>query len=72
VAGLGLREAIIVSGSVCLLVTIIPLLRYRPSVHGRLLADDADKGDPETSAEEVDDLPEGEKADTEAPVAEKR
>ncbi|MPZ81427.1 MAG: MFS transporter [Actinophytocola sp.] len=40
VAGLGLREAILISGSVCLLVTIVPLLRYRPSVHGRLLAVD--------------------------------
>jgi MFS family permease len=38
VAGLGLREAILISGGVCLLVTIIPLLRYRPSVHGHLLA----------------------------------
>lgn len=37
VAGLGLREAILISGCVCLLVTIVPLLRYRPSVHGRLL-----------------------------------
>jgi hypothetical protein len=72
VAGLGLREAIIVSGSVCLLVTIIPLLRYRPSIHGRLLADDADKGDTETSAEEAGDVPEGEKVDSDAPVAEKR
>lgn len=40
VAGLGLHEAILISGSVCLLVTIVPLLRYRPSVHGRLLAVD--------------------------------
>ncbi|MGH3759343.1 MFS transporter [Actinophytocola sp.] len=36
VAGLGLQPAILVSGSLCLLVTMIPLLRYRPSVHGRL------------------------------------
>ncbi|HEV7650889.1 MAG TPA: MFS transporter [Actinophytocola sp.] len=50
VAGLGLREAILISGSVCLLVTIVPLLRYRPSVHGRLLADDTD-ADAETDAE---------------------
>lgn len=38
VAGLGLQQAILVSGSVALLVTIVPLLRYRPSVHGKLLA----------------------------------
>jgi MFS family permease len=42
VAGLGLREAILISGSVCLLVTFIPLLRYRHSVHGRLLAADTE------------------------------
>ncbi len=46
VAGFGLREAILVSGVACLLVTIVPLLRYRPSVHGRLLA-----ADPEPAAE---------------------
>jgi MFS family permease len=40
VAGLGLDEAILISGSVCLLVTIVPLLRYRHSVHGQLLAAD--------------------------------
>jgi hypothetical protein len=36
VAGLGLQAAILVSGSLCLLVTAIPLLRYRPGVHGAL------------------------------------
>lgn len=40
VAGLGLHEAILISGGVCLLLTVVPLLRYRHSVHGRLLADD--------------------------------
>jgi MFS family permease len=41
VAGLGLHQAILISGTACLVLTIVPLLRYRPSVHGRLLADDA-------------------------------
>jgi MFS family permease len=36
VAGLGLQPAILVSGTLCLVVTIIPLLRYRPGVHGEL------------------------------------
>jgi MFS family permease len=40
VAGLGLHQAILISGTACLLVTIVPLLRYRPSVHGKLLADE--------------------------------
>jgi MFS family permease len=40
VAGLGLHDAIVISGIVCLLVTIVPLLRYRHSVHGQLLATD--------------------------------
>jgi MFS family permease len=40
VAGLGLHQAILISGIACLLVTIVPLLRYRPSVHGKLLADE--------------------------------
>jgi MFS family permease len=35
VAGFGLQPAIIVSGSLCLLVTLIPLLRYRPGVYDR-------------------------------------
>jgi MFS family permease len=42
VAGLDLRQAILISGSACLLVTLVPLLRYRHSVHGRLLATDPD------------------------------
>jgi MFS family permease len=33
VAGLGLQPAIVLSGSLCLVVTMIPLLRYRPSTH---------------------------------------
>jgi MFS family permease len=41
VAGLGLRDAILISGGICLLVTFVPLLRYRQNVHGRLLADDS-------------------------------
>ena len=40
VAGLGLHEAILVSGIACLVVTLVPLLRYRHSVHGRLLEDE--------------------------------
>ncbi|WP_291412489.1 MFS transporter [Actinophytocola sp.] len=36
VAGFGLQPAILLSGSLCLLVTMVPLLRYRTSVHGRL------------------------------------
>jgi MFS family permease len=36
VAGLGLQPAILVSGALCLLLTLVPLLRYRPSVHGGL------------------------------------
>lgn len=39
VAGLGLHQAILISGIACLLLTVVPLLRYRPSVHGKLLAD---------------------------------
>ena len=51
VAGFGLQEAILVSGCVALLVTIIPLLRYRPSVHGKLLAgDDTDSTEDTTEA----------------------
>ncbi len=38
VAGLGLQPAILLSGSLCLLVTLIPLLRYRPGVHGAAAA----------------------------------
>lgn len=75
VAGFGLHEAIIVSGSVCLLVTIVPLLRYRPSVHGRLLADDTDKADTDKGEADADNV-DAEKNDTDtsadAPVAEKR
>ncbi len=41
VAGLGLQPAIVLSGSLCLVVTVIPLLRYRPSVHGRLITTEA-------------------------------
>ena len=59
VAGLGLREAILISGSVCLLVTFVPLLRYRHNVHGRLLA--ADTEDANVDAQ----------ADSDAPAAEK-
>jgi MFS family permease len=39
VAGLGLRPAILVSGSLCLLITLVPLLRYRSSERGPLAAD---------------------------------
>jgi MFS family permease len=42
VAGFGLQPAILLSGSLCLLVTLIPLLRYRPSVHNRPVAADAE------------------------------
>lgn len=53
VAGFGLQDAILLSGGVCLVVTLIPLLRYRPSVHGRLLAadDKEDKEEEELAAE---------------------
>jgi MFS family permease len=51
VAGLGLREAILISGSVCLLVTFIPLLRYRPGVHGRLLAADTEDANGDEQAD---------------------
>jgi MFS family permease len=37
VLGLGLDHAIVVSGSLCLAVTVIPLLRYRHSVHRDLV-----------------------------------
>jgi MFS family permease len=46
VAGLGLHQAILISGTACLLATAVPLLRYRPSVHGKLLADDAPAAEP--------------------------
>jgi MFS family permease len=53
VAGLGLHEAILISGGICLLVTIVPLLRYRHSVHGRLLAaDDSKPAEEEASSDE--------------------
>jgi len=53
VAGLGLHEAILISGGICLLVTIVPLLRYRHSVHGRLLAaDDTKPTEEEASSDE--------------------
>jgi MFS family permease len=78
VAGLGLKEAIIVSGSVCLLVTIIPLLRYRPSVHGRLLATDAgpakettDEITDEVVDEDTNEAAKEERDRSEVPVAEK-
>jgi MFS family permease len=53
VAGLGLREAILASGIACLVVTLIPLLRYRHSVHGQLLADDAEPEQEEEEEEEA-------------------
>jgi MFS family permease len=40
VAGLGLHSAILVSGSLCLAVTIVPLLRYRASAHSASPAGD--------------------------------
>jgi len=40
VAAFGLRETILISGIVYLLVTIVPLVRYRRSVDGRRLAVD--------------------------------
>lgn len=46
VAGLGLHQAILISGTACLLATVVPLLRYRPSVHGKLLADDVPAAEP--------------------------
>jgi MFS family permease len=49
VAGLGLREAILISGGVCLLVTFVPLFRYRQNVHGRLLADDSKPAEEEAT-----------------------
>lgn len=42
VAGLGLRPAILLSGSLCLVVTLIPLLRYRRGTHDRPPDTDAD------------------------------
>jgi MFS family permease len=39
VAGFGLQPAIVLSGSLCLVVTMIPLLRYRSGVDARLTAD---------------------------------
>jgi MFS family permease len=43
VAGFGLQPAILVSGSLCLIATLIPLLRYRPGAHGQpATADTAD------------------------------
>ena len=52
----GLQEAILLSGGVCLVVTLVPLLRYRPSVHGQLLAAEdkenkEDKEDEELASE---------------------
>lgn len=60
VAGLGLREAILISGTVCLVVTLVPLLRYRHGVHGRLLENDTD---PEPAKE-------GEQSGSDEPAAE--
>jgi MFS family permease len=45
VAGLGLQPAILLSGSLCLLITLVPLLRYRPSVHGELNVADTKSDD---------------------------
>lgn len=42
VAGFGLQPAILLSGSLCLLVTLIPLLRYRSSEHNRPATADAE------------------------------
>jgi MFS family permease len=39
VAGFGLQPAILISGSLCLLITLIPVLRYRPGGHERPSAD---------------------------------
>lgn len=44
VAGFGLRPAILVSGTLCLLVTVIPLLRYRAGKDEQLAA--TSDGDP--------------------------
>lgn len=52
VAGLGLHDAIMISGVLCLLVTLLPLLRYRPGVHRRL--DVATKSDDEPATENPD------------------
>jgi MFS family permease len=46
VAGLGLQPAIVLSGSLCLVVTAIPLLRYRSGVHGTVDTADAHSGQP--------------------------
>jgi MFS family permease len=48
VAGIGLQPAILVSGSLCLLITLVPLLRYRSREHGEPAA----AGVPERSTAE--------------------
>jgi hypothetical protein len=60
------------------LVTIIPLLRYRPSVHGRLLATDAgpakettDEITDEVVDEDTNEAAKEERDRSEVPVAEK-
>ena len=60
VAGLGLHQAILVSGSVCLLVTLVPLLRYRHGKHGQ------------EPAEATDDAEEDAQASSDEPVSEAR
>lgn len=42
VAGLGLQPAIVLSGTLCLLVTVVPLLRYRHGKHGAPTTAEAD------------------------------
>jgi MFS family permease len=46
VAGLGLQPAIILSGSLCLVVTVIPLLRYRSRVQDTVDTADTTSGSP--------------------------
>jgi MFS family permease len=54
VVGLGLNQAILISGGACLLVTMVPLLRYRHSVHGRLLDTDTDAANDDKRASGAD------------------
>ena len=42
VVGFGLQPAIVLSGSLCLVVTLIPLLRYRSGAHSRSTTTDTD------------------------------
>jgi len=46
VAGFGLQPAILISGSLCLLATMIPLVRYRSGVHDRLSTADTKSDHP--------------------------